>query len=151
MRTPDFHRGAKKEGYEKVIQIDRISRTVKGGRRIRFRALVVIGDLKGTVAIGVAKANDVSQAISKATAVAKKHKQTVKIVNDTVPHDVLKHFGSAKIYIKPAPQGSSLIAGGTARAIIEAAGIKNIVAKSLGSANKINLAKATLLALTSFK
>jgi len=150
MNSQEVNRGHRKEGYEKVIQIDRISRTVKGGRRIRFRALVVIGDLKGTVAIGVAKANDVSQAITKATASAKKHRQSIKIVNDTIPHDILQTYGSARIYFKPAPKGSSLIAGGTVRSIVEAAGIKNIVAKSLGSANKINVAKATMLALTSF-
>ncbi len=150
MRTQEPKKGFKKEGYEKVIQIDRISRTVKGGRRIRFRALVVIGDLKGSVAIGVAKANDVSQAIAKATAYAKKHTKHVKIVDDTIPHDILQTYGSARIYFKPAPKGTSLIAGGTVRAVIEAAGIKNIVAKSLGSSNKINVAKATMLALTSF-
>lgn len=151
MRMPEFNKGARKEGYEKVIQIDRISRTVKGGRRIRFRALVVIGDLNGHVAIGIAKANDVSQAITKATTYAKKHRSLIKIVNDTIPYDIMKTYGSAKVYLKPAPNGTSLIAGGTVRALVEAAGIKNISAKSLGSSNKINLAKATLLALTSFK
>jgi small subunit ribosomal protein S5 len=139
----------KSDMIEKVIQIDRVSRTVKGGRRIRFRALVVIGDGKGKVGIGVGKAGDVSLAISKANAKARRKMCAVTIINETIPYEVTHVSGSARIHLKPAPKGTSVIAGGTVRAIIEAVGIRNIVAKSLGSANKHNIAQATLGALQS--
>jgi len=132
---------------EKVIEIGRISRTVKGGRRIRFRALVVVGDGKGNVGVGTGKANDVSKAIAKANAYARRHQQQVSIINDSIPYESTGIFGSAHVFLKPAPKGTSVIAGGTVRAIIEAVGIKNVVAKSLGSANKLNIAKATMVAL----
>jgi len=141
-------RDAKTDAIEKVIEIDRVSRTVKGGRRIRFRALVVVGDGHGKVGIGVGKANDISRAIAKATAYAHRREKPVTIINDTIPYEINSRFGSANVFLKPAPQGTSVIAGGTVRAVIEAAGIKNIVAKSLGSANKLNIAKATILALS---
>lgn len=140
-------RKPKDDSIEKVIQIDRVSRTVKGGRRIRFRALVVVGDGKGKVGVGIGKAGDVSQAISKATTKARRQMHEVTIVNETIPYEISRQTGSARIHLKPAPKGTSVIAGGTVRAIIEAAGIKNVVAKSLGSANKLNIARATLDAL----
>lgn len=139
----------KSDMIEKVIQIDRVSRTVKGGRRIRFRALVVVGDGKGKVGIGVGKAGDVSLAISKANTKARRKMFNVTIVNETIPYEVTRVSGGARIYLKPARKGTSVIAGGTIRAIIEAVGIRNIVAKSHGSANKLNIAQATLGALRS--
>lgn len=138
------------EFIEKVIEIGRICRTVKGGRRIRFRALVVIGDMKGRVGIGIAKAQEVVGAISKALSEAKKNIITINIVNETIPHDIKYKFGSAVVYLKPAPKGTSIVAGGSLRAVLELAGIKNVVGKILGSNNKINNVYATYYALQSF-
>lgn len=140
-----------KEFTEKVIEIDRISRTVKGGRRIRFRALVVIGNQSGKVGIGIAKAQEVVIAIGKAIAQAKKHLIKIPIVNDTIPHEIKIKSGGAIIFLKPAPQGTSIIAGGSVRSVLEVAGIKNVVGKIFGSSNKINNVKATFKALQSFK
>jgi small subunit ribosomal protein S5 len=138
---------AKPESDERVVSIDRISRTVKGGRRIRFRALIVIGDRAGRVGIGVAKANDVQTAIAKAKRVANKVMISVPIINETIPHEIQYTFGTTKVLLKPAPKGHSIIAGGPVRAVVELAGYKNIVSKSIGSANMINNATATYLAL----
>ena len=140
-----------KEYIEKVIQIDRISRTVKGGRRIRFRALVVIGNMTGKVGMGIAKAQEVVIAISKAVNNAKKNIISVPIVNDSIPHEIKVKSGGAIIYLKPAPKGTSIVAGGSVRAVLELAGIRNVVGKILGSNNKINNVNATFKALTSFK
>lgn len=139
----------KPEIEDRVISIDRISRTVKGGRRIRFRALVVIGDRSGKVGIGVAKANDVQGAIAKAKAKANKDILEVPIVNDSIAHIVNFTYGTTKVLLKPAPQGHSIIAGGSVRAVVELAGIKNIVSKLIGSSNAINSAMATYMALKS--
>jgi small subunit ribosomal protein S5 len=136
-----------KEFQEKVIQIDRISRTVKGGRRIRFRALVVIGNEKDQVGIGVAKAQEVMIAISKAISKAKKNIITVTSYKETIPHDIKYKHGSSIVYLKPAPKGTSIIAGGSVRAVLELSGIKNVVGKILGSSNKINNVQATFEAL----
>lgn len=141
----------KKEFIEKVIQIDRISRTVKGGRRIRFRALVVIGDEKGRVGFGIAKAQEVVTAITKAITRAKKDIITVPITKGTIPHEIKIKSGSAVVFLKPAPEGTSIIAGGSVRSVLELSGIKNVVGKILGSSNKINNVKATFDALKSFK
>lgn len=135
------------EMEDRVVSIDRISRTVKGGRRIRFRALVIIGNRAGLVGMGVAKANDVQTAIAKAKNNANKTKVTIPIVKDSIAHEVVQVFGTTKILLKPAPAGHSIIAGGPVRAVVELAGIKNIVSKSIGSPNKINNATATFLAL----
>lgn len=132
------------EFEEIVVEINRISRTVKGGRRIRFRATVVIGDKNGKVGLGVAKATEVQHAVQKATLYAKKHIMTVPIKNGTIPSQVQSSHGSAKILMRPAKEGTSIIAGGSIRPVLELAGIKNIVTKSLGSANKINNILATL-------
>lgn len=140
-----------KEYIEKVIQIDRISRTVKGGRRIRFRALVVIGNMKGKVGIGVAKAQEVVTAIGKAINEAKKNIVEIKTVNDTIPHEIKYKYKSAIVFLKPAPKGTSIIAGGSVRSVLELSGIKNIAGKILGSSNKINNVLATYYALQSFK
>ncbi|TSC93907.1 MAG: 30S ribosomal subunit protein S5 [Candidatus Berkelbacteria bacterium Licking1014_85] len=139
---------APKEYTEKVIQIDRISRTVKGGRRIRFRALVVVGNQKGKAGFGVAKGKEVLEAINKAVNSAKKRMLIIQLNDkETINREVRIKYCGAQILLKPAPKGTSLIAGGSIRAVIEAFGIKNITAKSIGSANKINLVKATFQAL----
>lgn len=132
---------------ERVIAIDRISRTVAGGRRIRFRALVVVGDKVKRVGLAVAKANDVQTAIAKAKSKANKNIITVPIVNGTIARSINKTFGAARIILKPAPVGHSVIAGGSIRPILEIAGIKNIVSKLIGNASAINSSMATYLAL----
>lgn len=136
-----------KQFDERVVHIDRVARVVKGGRRFRFRALVVVGDHKGKVGIGIAKGADVTSAVTKAVDVAKKHFVTIHIVNGTVPHESEVKVGGARILIKPAVLGTGLIAGGVVRTVLEVTGISNALSKSLGSSNKINTAYATLAAL----
>lgn len=136
-----------KQFDERVIHIDRVARVVKGGRRFRFRALVVIGDHKGKVAMGIAKGADVTTAVSKAVEFAKKNFQTVVITKGTIPHDTTARVGGANILLMPASKGTGLIAGGTVRTVLEVAGIQNVLSKSIGSSNKINVAYATLKAL----
>ncbi len=136
-----------KQFDERVIHIDRVARVVKGGRRFRFRALVVVGDRKNRVGIGIAKGADVTAAVTKATDVAKKHFITVNTKNGTVAHESQAKVGGANILIKPAAKGTGLIAGGTVRTILEVAGVSNALSKSLGSANKANVAYATIEAL----
>jgi len=138
-----------KQFEELVINIDRVSRVVKGGRRFRFKALVVVGDGKGKVGVGVAKGADVQAAVAKATDVAKKHLIIVPIVNDTIPHDAELRFSGAQVLIKPAAPGTGIIAGGVVRTIIGVTGIRNLLTKSLGSTNKVNIAYATIEALKS--
>jgi len=135
------------ELFEKVIQINRIMRVVKGGRRLRFRVLMVIGDQKGKVGIGLAKGRDVVSAIEKARNNAQKKLVEIYIKNDTIPYEVTESFGGAKVFLKPARTGTGIIAGGATRAILEACGIKNILSKSLGSSNKINNVYAAFNAL----
>jgi small subunit ribosomal protein S5 len=133
---------------EKVIEISRVSRTVKGGKRISFRALVIIGDKNGKVGSGLGKAGDVSLAIRKASERAKKNLQKIKInEKGTTSREVYLKLGAAKILLKPAPEGTSIIAGGVVRAVCELAGVKNLVTKSFGSNNKINVSTATIAAL----
>ena len=130
---------------EKVITIDRVSRTVKGGKRISFRALLIVGDKAGQVGIGLGKGAEVATAIRKATAKARKNMYEIKTNdNGSVKKEVLVKLGSATILLKPAPKGTSIIAGGVVRSVAEMAGIKNLVAKSYGTNNKINIAKATI-------
>jgi small subunit ribosomal protein S5 len=136
-----------KQFDERVVHIDRVARVVKGGRRFRFRALVVVGDRKNRVGIGIAKGADVTAAVTKATEVAKKHFITVTVKNGTVAHESEAKVGGARILIKPAAQGTGLIAGGTVRTILEVAGVHNALSKSLGSTNKANTAYATIEAL----
>jgi small subunit ribosomal protein S5 len=136
-----------KQFDERVVHIDRVARVVKGGRRFRFRALVVVGDRKNRVGIGIAKGADVTAAVTKATDVAKKHFITVDVKNGTVAHESEAKVGGARILIKPASQGTGLIAGGTVRTILEVAGVSNALSKSLGSTNKANTAYATIEAL----
>ena len=138
---------APKEFEELVLNIDRVSRVVKGGRRFRFKALVVVGNRKDKVGVGVAKGGDVQAAVAKATDVAKKHLITVPLNGETIPHDSeVKHSG-ARVLIKPASPGTGIIAGGVVRQIIGVTGIRNLLTKSLGSTNKVNIAYATIEAL----
>ena len=138
-----------KEFEEVVIGIDRVARVVKGGRRFRFKALVVVGNKKGKVGVGVSKGQDVQTAVAKATDVAKKHLITVPIVNETIPHDVEVKLSGARVLIKPAAPGTGIIAGGVVRQVIGVTGIRNMLSKSLGSTNKVNIAYATIEALQS--
>lgn len=140
-----------KEFEEEVIQVDRVTRVVKGGRRLRFRATVVIGDKKGTVGYGIGKATEVQQAIQKAVAKAKKRLIKVPVYNGTIPHMVQTKYKASIVLMKPASIGTGIIAGGAVRQIMELAGIHNILSKSLGSTNKINTAKATYEALTKLR
>jgi small subunit ribosomal protein S5 len=139
------------EVKERLIAIDRISKVVKGGRRLRFRALVVVGDSNGHVGLGVSKATGVPEAIRKASTVAQKELIEVPIVNSTIPHEILAKFGASKILLKPAVQGTGLIASNTVRAVLESAGITDILSKSLGSSNRVNVAKATMVALANLR
>ncbi len=136
---------------ERVVHIDRVARVVKGGRRFRFRALVVVGDRKHKVGVGIAKGADVTSAVSKATEVAKKHLIDVPVINGTLPHEAEAKVGGARILVKPASAGTGLIAGGVVRTILEVAGVNNILSKSLGSSNKINIAYATLDVIRAMK
>lgn len=138
-----------KEFEEVVINIDRVARVVKGGRRFRFKALVVVGNNKGKVGVGVSKGQDVQTAVAKATDVAKKHLITVPIEAETIPHDVETKVSGAHVLIKPAAPGTGIIAGGVVRQVIGVTGIRNMLSKSLGSTNKVNIAYATIEALQS--
>ena len=136
-----------KQFEELVINIDRVSRVVKGGRRFRFKALVVVGDRKTRVGVGVAKGTDVQMAVQKATDIAKKNLITIPIVNETLPHENEVKFSGARVLLKPAAPGTGIIAGGVVRSIIGVTGIRNMLSKSLNSTNKVNIAYATIEAL----
>lgn len=138
-----------KQFEELVINIDRVSRVVKGGRRFRFKALVVVGDRKAKVGVGVAKGADVQAAVAKATDVAKKNMVTIPLNNDTIPHEIETKFSGARVLLKPAAPGTGIIAGGVVRSIIGVTGIRNLLSKSLNSTNKVNIAYATVEALGS--
>ncbi|MBA7528272.1 30S ribosomal protein S5 [subsurface metagenome] len=136
---------------DKLVYINRVSKVVKEGRRMSFSALVVTGDGNGYVGIGVGKANAVPVAINKGGAIAKKNLIKVPLAGTTIPYEMRVKFGAAKVLLKPAGPGTGIIAGGSIRAVLEAAGIKDILTKSLGSSNRINTAKATMLALSQLK
>lgn len=136
-----------KQFDERTMHIDRVARVVKGGRRFRFRALVVVGDRKHKVGIGIAKGADVTAAVTKATEVAKKHLVSISLYKGTLPHEVEAKVSGAHILLKPASAGTGLIAGGVVRTILEVSGVKNALSKSLGSTNKANTAYATIAAL----
>ena len=132
------------EFKEKLVAVNRVSKTVKGGRNMRFSALMVVGDEKGRVGCGMGKATEIPEAIRKGIDAAKKEMRTIPISGTTIPHEVTGVFGTGKVKLLPAPEGTGVIAGGPVRAVLEAAGIKDIVTKSIGSNNKINMVKATL-------
>jgi len=136
---------------EKLLGIDRVTKVVKGGRHLRFRALVVVGDGQGHVGFGLAKAAAVPEAVRKASATAKKGLIDVPIKDATIPHEILAKFGASKILLKPAAPGTGLIVNSTARAVLELAGVKDVLGKSLGGSSKINVAKATMLALANLR
>lgn len=136
---------------ERVVEIARVAKVVKGGRRFSFRVAVVAGDKRGKVGIGVGKANSVPDAMRKATERARKNMRQVALFNTTIPHEVLGKVAGARVMLKPASPGTGVIAGGGVRAVVEAAGISNILTKSLGSANMLNVVKATMDALTRLK
>ena len=137
----------KPEFKEKVVYVGRVAKVVKGGRTFRFSVLVVVGDEKGRIGVGSGKASEVPEAIKKATDAAKKNLITVPIVNGTVPHEYTKKLGSSIVIIKPAPEGTGVIAGGAVRPVLELAGVKNVTAKTLGSRNSRNIVLATMKAL----
>ena len=139
------------EFIEKVVYLNRVSKTVKGGRVMKFSALVVVGDGKGTVGYGLGKAAEVSEAILKGIADAKKNMVKISLDGDTIPHDVIGIFGAGTVLMKPAPNGTGVIAGGAVRAVMEAVGIRNICAKCLRSNNPQNVVKATMEGLKSLR
>ena len=149
-RRPQGDRGPK-EFEQKVIEVARVTRVTGGGKRMRFRALVVIGDKKGRVGIGVQKGVDVSEAVNKAVNIAKKSMISVGLHDGTIPHEIKLKFKSSVVFLKPAKPGTGVIAGGAIRQVLDMVGVKNVLSKMLGSSNKINNVTATYLALTKMK
>lgn len=139
------------EFIEKVVYLNRVSKTVKGGRVMKFSALVVVGDGKGTVGYGLGKAAEVSEAILKGIAAAKRNMVKITTAGTTIPHEVVGKFGAGEVLLKPAPEGTGVIAGGAVRAVMEAAGITNIRSKCMRSKNPQNVVKATMQGLTSLR
>ncbi len=142
---------AETELQDKLVAVNRVAKVTKGGRTFGFSAIVVVGDGKGTVGHGLGKAREVSSAIAKAIDDAKKNLVRFPIINGTIPHEQHGKFGAGKVYIKPASDGTGVIAGGGMRAVLETAGVQNVLAKSLGSANPHNVVKATIDALTKLR
>ncbi len=139
------------EFIEKVVYLNRVSKTVKGGRVMKFSALVVVGDGKGTVGYGLGKAAEVSEAIMKGIADAKKNMVKISLAGDTIPHEIIGKFGAGEVLLKPAPEGTGIIAGGAVRAVMEAVGVANIRSKCLRSNNPQNVVKATMQGLQTLR
>jgi len=150
-KNSDKKKREKPEFEQKLLDLARVTRVVKGGRRFSFRATMVIGDRKGRVGVGVGKGSDVSNAIGKAVNDAKKGMITIDISKGTIAYDMSVKMGSAKVMIKPAKEGRGIVAGGAVRAVVDLAGIKDIVSKSLGTSNKLNVARTTIKALKEFE
>ncbi len=146
-KRKNFKKRAKPEFDQKLLDLARVTRVVKGGRRFSFRATVVIGNRKGKVGVGVGKGTDVSNAIQKGFADAQKNLVEIKLVDGTIAHDIITKHGSAKVMLKPAAKGRGIIAGGAVRTVVELLGVKDIVSKSFGTSNKLNVARATIVAL----
>jgi len=144
-----FRRDADQEFKEKVVQIRRVTKVVKGGKKMGFRAVVVVGDMKTRVGLGIGKAAEVPAAIRKGVEAAKRDLVEVPIIGGTIPHNIVGKFSASSVVLKPAPKGTGVIAGGSVRTVLELSGVKNIVAKKIGSSNAINVARAALVALGS--
>lgn len=150
-RNDRRNNAAESDIIEKVVRINRVAKTVKGGRTMRFSALVVVGDGKGNVGCGLGKATEVPDAIRKGIEDAKKNMISVPLVENTIPHDIIGEYGAGRVLIKPAKEGTGVIAGGSVRAVMEACGIKNIRTKCLRSNNPTNVVRATIAGLASLK
>ena len=150
-KYPDQAPKERPEFEEIVVEVNRVTRVVKGGRRLRFRALVVVGDRKGRVGAGMAKDSEVQGAVAKATLMAKKHLITVPLTeHGSIPYDVMERYGASQVLLKPASKGTSIIAGGAVRSVVTLAGIQNILSKNLCSGNKVNVVMATINGLKRF-